>query len=131
MDGLVQLARQTVVDTDARDDRVDMADPLPDHPGHLWVCILSSFFPTDSRLRGRSLCDQPRGEFRVHADTVWVTEPTTREPRHRDRFADDRLGHVGDLALPPVGRTGSGSLPRVGSDRNGPAMVNHLVKRLA
>jgi len=70
LDRMIQLARQTKLDTGPGDHWADLADSLSDHPGQLRVRLRTGD-PKESAVdRGATVRHQPRGESDIHAESV-------------------------------------------------------------
>ena len=74
---MVQLARKAKLDAATGNYWNDLADPLSDHLGELWICLRASL-QGQSQLAGRvAICDQPVSEFDLHTRSVWLAKLTT------------------------------------------------------
>lgn len=126
LDRMVQLARQTLLDTCPSDHRAYLADSLPDHPRQLWVRVCADVSRQGRLAGGVAVRHQPCGEPDLHADSVWDAKPAAGGGGYSDRVGHDHLDDGRCLAALPLGRRRPGSVFRMGVAGDSPATVDHL-----
>ena len=126
LDDVVQQSAITDLDARTIDHRADLADPLPDHPGQLWVRVRTGRSEENPLAGGVAVCHQPRGKPDLHADPVRVEEPAAGFPGHPDGLGHDPLDDHSRLEAASLGCRGSGAVPDLGLDCDRPATVDHL-----
>jgi len=128
MEGLVRLTDQAIVDAHWVHDWADLADPLPDHPCDVLLCLRAGDPQEGAVEGGLAVRHQPRGEPDLHTDSVRDARPTVGGGGHPDRLGHDHLDYGCDLEALSLGGRRSGSVLRLGLDCDRPATVYHLVE---
>src|SRR5688572_7757952 len=118
VDGVVREPRQAGLDPFPRDDRADLADPLPDHHRFLRLRLRECRARPRPGPRRAAVRDQPRRQLAVHADLRRPPQSAARRRRHTRRLGDHPLDH-GRLVEPlPLGLPGANPLLRLGLARD-------------
>jgi hypothetical protein len=128
LDRLVQQPRKAVVDAAAVDDWAGLADPLPDHPGHLRLRLPPGAPPQSPLERRDAVRYQLGGEPDLHTDPVRHAQPAAGSGRYRHRVGDHYLDDRGDLEIPQMGRGRSAAVFHLGVDRHRSAADDHLLE---
>ena len=125
LDRLVQLAGETELDARAGDDRIDLADPLPDHSRLFRLCHCPSGEAKVALDGGAAVCIESGREPDFHSDSVWDAESSVGGGGYLDRLVDDHLDGDSCVAALSLGIGGSVALFRLGFSGNCFATVDH------